>query len=157
METAELPENHFDVAYSFMVMEHVADPDAYMAAVQRVLKPGGVYFFVTPNGGHYFTLIAGTMHKLKIDEWVLRLVQGKTAVEDYHYPVQYKFNTARQIDRVCDRVGGLETDLVYMEAEGPRSYMKGPLILLFHLLAWKRRVIKSKRALLTIVGRTTRK
>ncbi|MFG0306605.1 MAG: class I SAM-dependent methyltransferase [Phycisphaerales bacterium JB040] len=157
METAELPDNHFDIAYSFMVMEHVADPEAFMAAVKRVLKPGGVYYFVTPNGGHYFTLIAGAMHRLGIDEWVLRLVQGKSTVDDYHYPVQYKFNTARRIDRVCTGVGGLETDLVYMESEGPRSYMKGPLILLFHLLAWKRRVIRSRRALLSIVGRTVKR
>ncbi|MFT5422775.1 MAG: 2-polyprenyl-3-methyl-5-hydroxy-6-metoxy-1,4-benzoquinol methylase [Phycisphaerales bacterium] len=157
METAQLPENHFDIAYSFMVMEHVADPVAYMKALSRVLKPGGVYFFVTPNGGHYFTLIASAMKKIKLDEVVLRLVQGKSLVDDYHYPVQYKFNKLKQIRRVCDEAGDLGIDLVYMESEGPRSYMKGPLILLFHLLQLKRRMIRSRRALLSIVGRITKR
>ena len=156
MEDADLPENHFDVVYSFMVMEHVADPDAFMQAVQRVLKPGGVYIFMTPNGGHYFTIFAETLHKLKLDEAMLRILKPGM-VEKYHYPVAYKFNKVRDIDATAARLGFEAPEYAFIEPDGPRDYMRGPLILLFHLLAWKRQVIKNPRCLLDLTCRMTKK
>ncbi|UTN04607.1 class I SAM-dependent methyltransferase [Flavobacterium bizetiae] len=38
----------FDVVISTEVLEHVSDPDAYLAEVKRVLKPGGMFFFTVP-------------------------------------------------------------------------------------------------------------
>jgi SAM-dependent methyltransferase len=39
----------FDVVLSFDVFEHIADSDAHLAEVRRVLKPGGWYLLQTPN------------------------------------------------------------------------------------------------------------
>ena len=39
----------FDVAYCSDVLEHVTDVDAVLAETSRVLRPGGVYLFDTPN------------------------------------------------------------------------------------------------------------
>jgi 2-polyprenyl-3-methyl-5-hydroxy-6-metoxy-1,4-benzoquinol methylase len=39
----------FDVVVSFDVFEHIADSDAHLAEVQRVLRPGGSYLLQTPN------------------------------------------------------------------------------------------------------------
>ena len=41
LSEAGLPEGHFDVAYSFMVMEHIEDPRAFFSAMRRTLRPGG--------------------------------------------------------------------------------------------------------------------
>jgi SAM-dependent methyltransferase len=38
----------FDVVISTEVLEHVPNPDAYLAEVKRVLKPGGMFFFTVP-------------------------------------------------------------------------------------------------------------
>lgn len=38
-----------DVAYSFEVLEHVWNPETVLAEMSRVLKPGGLLFFTTPN------------------------------------------------------------------------------------------------------------
>jgi SAM-dependent methyltransferase len=38
-----------DIVMSFDVVEHLPDIDAHFAEVWRVLKPGGVYLFHTPN------------------------------------------------------------------------------------------------------------
>lgn len=39
----------FDVVLSFDVFEHIADSDAHLAEVRRVLRPGGIYALQTPN------------------------------------------------------------------------------------------------------------
>lgn len=39
----------FDVVASYQVLEHVRDPAAVVSEVHRVLKPGGVFHFNTPN------------------------------------------------------------------------------------------------------------
>ena len=43
------PDEQFDVVLSFDVLEHIPDPDAHLAEVGRVLKPGGWYLLQTPN------------------------------------------------------------------------------------------------------------
>ena len=40
METADLPADYFDIAYSTMVMEHVADPAGFLQAVQALQRKG---------------------------------------------------------------------------------------------------------------------
>lgn len=152
METAELPAEAFDVAYSYMVMEHVEDPEGFLRAVARCLKPGGEFLFVTPNGRHYFTRIAKITHALKIDEAVLRLVKGKQK-DDYHYPVRYRFNTEAQIIGAAQRAGMARPDLVYVESEGPKSYLPGPLRPILRLMAVKRRMYRNPKNLLSIIGR----
>lgn len=43
------PAGSFDVIESLDVLEHTADPAAYLAELRRVLAPGGVILLVTPN------------------------------------------------------------------------------------------------------------
>lgn len=136
-------------------MEHVADPDGFMRAVARCLKPGGSFMFATPNGGHYFTIAAKAVHRLKIDELVLRLVRGGKE-EEYHYPVQYLFNTERAIDACARRTGFSTPEYAYIEYQGPGGYMRGPLKPLYHLLRLKRRVVRRPKSLLCMIGRITK-
>ncbi len=39
----------FDILVCTMVLEHVANPDAFFSACRHLLKPGGCFFAVTPN------------------------------------------------------------------------------------------------------------
>lgn len=153
LENADLPENHFDIAYAFMVMEHVEDPARFMRALARCLRPGGVFVFATPNARHYFTRVAKLCNTLKLDEFVLRVAKGRSKVEDYHYPVVYRFNDERTIARHAREGGMLPPLIAYMEHEGPRGYMRGPLRPVFHALCMKRRAIRQPRALLALFGR----
>ncbi len=153
METSRLPENSVDVAYSWMVMEHVENPVAFCEKLYSVLKPGGVYFYSTPNIKHYFTFVAKFLKQLKIDEMVLNMIRKQEQVEDYHYPVQYKFNDERTVAEVANQVGFDQPQFAYVEVEGPINYFPGPTKLLFHALAWKRTKIQRPDALLTMMGR----
>lgn len=155
METADLPENYFDLGYSFMVMEHVTDPGQFMQAMMNCLKPGGVYLFITPNKRHYFTRIATVLHALHIDEAVLRMIK-RGNVEEYHYPVQYRFNDERCIDACARELGFDRPEYAYIESRGPAGYLPGPLRMIYHLLSWKRKVIRQRRALVALVCRMTK-
>jgi SAM-dependent methyltransferase len=48
-EVVPRPDGSFDVVCSFQVLEHVADPDAYLAEARRLLQPGGVLLLATPD------------------------------------------------------------------------------------------------------------
>jgi 2-polyprenyl-3-methyl-5-hydroxy-6-metoxy-1,4-benzoquinol methylase len=153
LEDADLPENYFDLSYSFMVVEHVEHPNEFMRAVARSLKPGGVHVFVTVNGAHYFAKIAKCAKVLKIDELILRLSRKSDEIEEYHYPVQYRLNKPRSIDRAARECGFEQPEYVFLEEQGPMQYFTGPFRPAYHLLNYKRKVMQNPRSLVTLVSR----
>lgn len=57
-ERMPFPDQHFDVVFSFQVLEHVQDPVTMLSESWRVLKPGGFLYINAPNyrsfyEGHY--------------------------------------------------------------------------------------------------------
>jgi len=156
METAQLPSNSFDLAYSSMVMEHVADPQGYLTALRQCLKPGGAYLFVTPNANSFVPWATKMLHALHIEEIVLKMIQGKQAVDEYHYPVQFRCNTAKQLDRLAESSGFCKPEYLYVEGTGAASYLKGPLKPIRYFLGWKRRCVRRPENLSTLICRMTK-
>ncbi len=153
METAVLPENYFDIVYSSMVMEHVEKPEDYLQAVKRCLKPGGVHLFLTPNANSFVPRVTKLCHQLKLDEFALKLVRRQDTIEEYHYPVQFRFNTPRTIDRFAERFGFLPPEYAYIEGTGARSYFPGPFRIIYNVIKMKRNIIKNPRRLATMICR----
>ncbi len=106
----------FDLVFSDYVLEHVADPETFVAEVHRVLKPGGTFQFRTPNLYHYVSLAArllpNRMHALTTNR-ARNLTQGAREP----YPTFHRMNTRRALRRLSARAGFLNTDLVMIEAE----------------------------------------
>jgi 2-polyprenyl-3-methyl-5-hydroxy-6-metoxy-1,4-benzoquinol methylase len=152
LEKAVLPPASFDLAYSFMVMEHVERPEEFMECVARCLKPTGTYLFATPNARHYFTRIASTLRALRLDELTLRVIRRSTAA-DYHYPVQYRFNSEDKIRRCARQQGFDPPEFAYLEPRGLIEYFPGPTRIVFHILAKKRELIRNPRSLATLICR----
>lgn len=50
-EDADIPEGQYDLVVASHVIEHVSDPVYFAEKVFKVLKPGGVFWFETPNIG----------------------------------------------------------------------------------------------------------
>lgn len=153
LERAGLPAAHFDLAYSFMVMEHVDDPAAFLAALRAALKDGGTYIFATVNGRHYFARTARAARRLGVDERLLRLVRKTADVDRYHHPVRYAFNTPAVIDRYARDAGFAPPEYVFLEQDGPADYMRGPLRPALRLLQWKRSLLRRPESLLTMFVR----
>jgi SAM-dependent methyltransferase len=50
LEKANYPAEHFDVVIASEVLEHVPLPNAMLAQIARVLRPGGLLWATTPHG-----------------------------------------------------------------------------------------------------------
>jgi ubiquinone/menaquinone biosynthesis C-methylase UbiE len=85
-----------------MVMEHVRDPDQALKAVARLLQPGGVFIFHTPNYRHYWTFLSSIVPQ-KVKNKVIELAEGR-AEEDV-FPTFYRINTAASIRRAAKHAG----------------------------------------------------
>ncbi len=156
VEEADLPEQYFDIAYSYLVVEHVVDPVGFLKAIHRCLKPGGCFIFLTPSGKHAFARITRLLNRIHLDEFVLRMVRGRQKVEAYHYPVQYRMNDERAISAAAHEAGFNKPELVFEENEGPKPYFPGPLRPIYHLLRLKRAIYKNPQCLLNLYCRLTK-
>ena len=121
------PDESFDVAYSDYVLEHVECPEAFLGEVWRVLKPGGSFFFRTPNSWHYVSLAARlmphAMHKLLAN-------RARDLGADAHepYPTFYRMNTRGVLRRLCGEAGFGKLEMIMFEGE--------PSYLVFNSLAF---------------------
>lgn len=91
----------FDVVFADNVVEHLSDPLAVFREVHRVLKPGGVFLFKTPNKHHYMPLIA-RLTPLRFHQFVNRL-RGRAEADTF--PTLYRANSAGAARRVAESAG----------------------------------------------------
>jgi 2-polyprenyl-3-methyl-5-hydroxy-6-metoxy-1,4-benzoquinol methylase len=62
---AEQPADSFDGVVAGAVLEHVYDPDSFIRAVARLLRPGGVLFLDTPREPNLMTWVATTAERIR--------------------------------------------------------------------------------------------
>ena len=117
---AKEAEGRFDLLYSMMVLEHVTQPRAFFSACRSLLKPGGMFFAVTPNLWHYFGLTTKLCATLNLEEWVLDRLIGKSRKEEYHFPTAYRVNSVRAIQRMLMQTGF--RDVEFQCFDQPFSY-----------------------------------
>jgi 2-polyprenyl-3-methyl-5-hydroxy-6-metoxy-1,4-benzoquinol methylase len=68
----QLEDESFDVVFSVDVLEHLQNPIAHVANVNRVLKPGGYYVFDYPNRFMYPRPFLPSLHFLKNKRFTLQ-------------------------------------------------------------------------------------
>ncbi len=79
----------FDVALTDYALEHVEHPAALLAEIARVLVPGGVLLFRTPNRLHYVSLFSRILPD-SISPWL------RNRSEDHPvYPKYFRCNSER--------------------------------------------------------------
>jgi ubiquinone/menaquinone biosynthesis C-methylase UbiE len=92
----------FDLLTANMVMEHVENPAEQFSEAFRVLRPGGLFVFHTPNDRAYSTRIAR-----QVPEWAkllaVRVLEGRDA-EDV-FPTHYRVNNAERITDLAVKAG----------------------------------------------------
>jgi ubiquinone/menaquinone biosynthesis C-methylase UbiE len=97
-----LPSESVDVVMARSVMEHVTDPLAVYSEVRRVLKPGGLFVFLTANLYDYASLIARVTPN-RLHPWIVSKTEGRA--EQDVFPIAYRTNTRRAVSRWVQQTG----------------------------------------------------
>jgi SAM-dependent methyltransferase len=100
-EASDIPANAYDLAYTYNVLEHLADPAPFFRKLHSVLKPGGVFFALTPNGFHPFAVLSRSIELIGLKPYARQKIghgeNGAMAVNNY--PAYYRCNTPTAVAR----------------------------------------------------------
>lgn len=147
-----LPDASFDACVSNWVLEHVSDPVSHFREVARVLRPGGVYCFRTPNLLHYVMLgsrlTPHSMHLMLANR--LRKLKPEA-----HAPwrTYYRANRPGRLQRLIQQAGLSAASLTMIEPEP--AYGRAHAALFYPMMAYER-IVNSTPLLetfrITIIG-----
>jgi SAM-dependent methyltransferase len=125
-ESIPYDDDTFDVVFSDNVLEHLSEPEQVFAEVARVLKPGGVFLFKTPNRLHYMPIIARlTPHRF---HGFINRLRGRKVVDTF--PTLYRANSKRQVLQLASRTGLAAEKLDLIEGRPEYTRIFCPLYLI---------------------------
>jgi SAM-dependent methyltransferase len=126
------PRGLFDLATLRMMAEHVTQPDAAVAALARMLRPGGKVVVLTVNSLSPVALLARLLpfqlhHRIKRLFW-------RTEERD-SFPVAYQMNTRSQLNRLFAQAGFREHSFAYLD--DCRIFHRFRLLSMMETSSWK--------------------
>ena len=111
----------FDVVFADNVLEHLHSPQRVFDEIARVLKPGGLFLFKTPNRWHYIATTARltphTFHQF------VNKQRGRVAIDTF--PTLYRANTYRDVMRLAEKAGLVVANLERIEGRPEYLRMSG--------------------------------
>lgn len=102
----------FDVVFADNVLEHLDEPETVFREVARVLKPGGIFIFKTPNKYHYMPTIS-RMTPHRFHQFYNRL-RGRAEVDTF--PTRYRANTPGDVKRLAGSAGMSPVEITTIES-----------------------------------------
>jgi SAM-dependent methyltransferase len=117
-------DDSFDVVTSNMVFEHLKDPETQLREIFRILRPGGLLLFHTPNSRSYGPIIASVIPE-RIKRRLIWLLQQRG--EDDSFPTFYRINTPTSIGRIA-QVTGYEVTYLRLIVSTPLFIMVPPVL-----------------------------
>ena len=114
-----IAKHSFDMVVSSWVMEHLSEPGHVFSEIVRVLRPGGHFFFLTPNVKHPIPRLSHSLiNNLAAQRVLVQRLYNRVPVDTFS--VQYRANTWESIDEFAARVG---LQLVEVELVDDPSYL----------------------------------
>jgi SAM-dependent methyltransferase len=96
LEDIPVPPCTYDMAYSYMVAEHVENIQPFLSKVMEILKPGASYWSISPNAAHPFTWATRFAQGLGLKSAYKKFIGPKT-INDY--PAYYRLSSDARILR----------------------------------------------------------
>jgi len=119
------PDGSFSLVTANMVVEHVSFPERLLEEVRRVLAPGGLFAFHTPNA-HYFEVMVARHLPPFLKRRVASLLDGRPS--DDVFTTHYRLNTISVIRRTAERCGLEPASIRPVECTA-QAIMLGPLVI----------------------------
>ena len=106
----------FDACVSNYVIEHMADPLSHLTEISRILRPGGVYLFRTPNRYHYVSL-ASRLSPHGFHTAVANRLRNLREDAPDPFPTHYRLNSRQAIHCAAAQAGLRVRELRMVEKE----------------------------------------
>lgn len=121
-ESLPLADASVDVITAEWVLEHIQDEHKVLKEFRRVLKPGGVVIFLTPNKWNYNAFLIRLIPN-KLHPFFTKLLYNRLTEDTY--PTTYKLNSPSKIEKLFRQNGFKKEKLIF---NGDPSYISfGPL------------------------------
>ncbi len=118
----------FDLVTANMVFEHLEDPVAVLRDIGRVLAPGGLCIFHTPNVQYWQFAIASLFPQF-LKDGLVYVSEGRPS-EDV-YPAFYRINTEAAAKELPERAGFSVSRITMLNTSSTgRIILLGPFVLL---------------------------
>ncbi|HTV48103.1 MAG TPA: class I SAM-dependent methyltransferase [Phycisphaerae bacterium] len=104
-ETAPLPEHAYDLAVSFNVVEHIINPERFVARLAVILKPSGVFLALTPHARHPFCWLSRGIESIGLKDAAADNYKGMNRYSSY-----YRLNSIAQIRKLAQKSGFAKVD-----------------------------------------------
>lgn len=117
VEEMSFEDNFFDVVVSAWVLEHLSHPEKAFSEIYRVLKPGGVVIFLTPNAWNYNVWLIRLIPE-RFHSFFTKKLYGRQ--DNDTFPKAYKVNSLGKIRKVLNGIGFNEEKLL---TNGDPSYI----------------------------------
>lgn len=98
----DLPSEAVDMIISRSVLEHIKDIKPVYVEMNRLLKPGGHFFFLVPNLHDYVSLISWMVPN-DLHSWIVAKAEGRDPKDTF--PAFYKSNTKASTSRLAKETG----------------------------------------------------
>lgn len=95
-------DDSFDLVTANMVVEHLYRPNDQFLEISRILRPGGLFIFHTPNAHGYITVMSRLFPE-GLKKKLIALLEERA--EDDVFETHYKANSKKQIRDVAKMTG----------------------------------------------------
>ena len=92
----------FDLVTANQVVEHLSRPLDQFSEVRRILRPGGLFVFLTPNRHGHPTMMA-RMTPERLKSIGVRLLEGRA--EEDRFQTYYRANSKPEINALAEQAG----------------------------------------------------
>lgn len=120
----------FDIIFCSWLFEHLATPAQDFAEFSRVLRPGGVLVFITPNKRHPIAWLNRMLGRFgTLQGWLVERLYGRKAEDTF--PTWFRANSQQQFETLLLNVPQNRLHLAQLHA------IPDPTYLAFHALIFR--------------------